>query len=125
MEQAKTSCQNCGASADPAFDKCPFCESSLPGVGAGNYTDEELITEASLWVGRCSQPTFTLHDESTEQTTVLKKGDIVGHANKYLNLLMAKSVHTPDLSPIVSDLRSQLDKNRMRSDKNEKYYGLF
>jgi len=124
-------CISCGAQNDVIFSNCMFCKTSLPTVDQNSITNEELVMKASEWIGKVSEgeiwiedtsPKTGLHKLIGENKKLLSTGEMIGFAEKYLNLLAIRGTSNPTLSVTYQGLRDKLDKNSKKGSK-KKIYG--
>jgi hypothetical protein len=118
-------CPSCGAQNDVIFTNCMFCKSSLPRVDENSITNDELVMKASEWVGKSSEPMLIMQGPHANEWTgkgivKMMQAEIIGNAEKYLNLLQIRATSNPTLSITYLGLRDKLDKN-VKSGKKKKY----
>lgn len=116
-------------SNDVIFTNCMFCKTSLPTVDENAITNDELVMKASEWVGKSSEPMLVMQGPNANEWTgkgivKMMQAEIIGNAEKYLNLLAVRATSNPTLSVTYQGLRDKLDKNS-KSGKKKKMYPLF
>lgn len=117
-------CSSCGAQNDVIFTNCMFCNTSLPIVDENSITNDELVMKASEWVGKSSEPMLVIQgpeaNEWTGKGTVrMMQAEIIGNAEKYLNLLEIRAITNPTLSVTYKGLRDKLAKNSDSGSKKK------
>lgn len=119
-------CPSCGASNDPIFTNCMFCETRLPFKDINSIDEEELLSNCVKWVSKfetlvidpdllatakqkdklANNPMGKLMELGmTKDSISLSK--IKSTTEKYLNLFEVKSQNSPSLKQKVSDLRKR------------------
>ena len=125
---ATKECPSCGAQNDVIFTNCMFCKTSLPTVDENAITNDELVMKASEWVGKSSEPMLVMQGPDANEWTgkgivKIMQAEIIGNAEKYLNLLAVRATSNPTLSIIYQGLRDKLDKNS-KSGSKKKVLGI-
>jgi hypothetical protein len=121
---ATKECPSCGAQNDVIFTNCMFCKTSLPKVDENAITNDELVMKASEWVGKSSEPMLVMQGPNANEWTgkgivKMMQAEIIGNAEKYLNLLAVRATSNPTLSVIYQGLRDKLDKNSKSGSKKK------
>jgi hypothetical protein len=117
---ATKECSSCGAHNDVIFTNCLFCKNSLPKVDENAITNEDLVMKASEWVGRSSELVLEIQNPNKNFWTGkgivrMKQSEVIGNAEKYLNLLAIRATSNPTLSITYNGLKDKLDKNSKSS----------
>lgn len=125
---ATKECPSCGAQNDVIFTNCMFCKTSLPKVDENAITNDELVMKASEWVGKSSEPMLVMQGPNANEWTgkgivKMMQAEIIGNAEKYLNLLAVRATSNPTLSVTYQGLRDKLDKNS-KSGSKKKVLGI-
>lgn len=121
---ATKECPSCGAQNDVIFTNCMFCKTSLPTVDENAITNDELVMKASEWVGKSSEPMLVMQGPDANEWTGkgivrMMQAEIIGNAEKYLNLLAVRATSNPTLSVTYQGLRDRLDKNSKSGSKKK------
>jgi|TARA_B110000114_G_C14975404_1_gene350269 hypothetical protein len=121
---ATKECTSCGAQNDVIFTNCMFCKTSLPTVDENAITNDELVMKASEWVGKSSEPMLVMQGPNANEWTgkgivKMMQAEIIGNAEKYLNLLAVRATSNPTLSITYQGLRDKLDKNSKSGSKKK------
>jgi hypothetical protein len=121
---ATKECPSCGAQNDVIFTNCIFCKSSLPQVDTNSITNDELVMKASEWVGKSSEHILVIQGPNANEWTGkgivrMMQGEIIGNAEKYLNLLSIRTTANPTLGVLYQNLRLTLD-NNLKKAKSKK-----
>jgi len=121
---ATKECPSCGAQNDVIFTNCMFCKTSLPTVDENSITNDELVMKASEWVGKSSEPELVMQGPNANEWTGkgivrMMQAEIIGNAEKYLNLLAVRATSNPTLAVIYQGLRDKLDKNTKSGSKKK------
>lgn len=121
---ATKECSSCGAQNDVIFTNCMFCKTSLPTVDEDAITNDELVMKASEWVGKSSEPELVMQGPNANEWTgkgivKMMQAEIIGNAEKYLNLLAVRATSNPTLSITYQGLRDKLDKNSKSGSKKK------
>ncbi len=121
---ATKECPSCGAQNDVIFTNCMFCKTSLPTVDENAITNDELVMKASEWVGKSSEPMLVMQGPDANEWTGkgivrMMQAEIIGNAEKYLNLLAVRATSNPTLSVTYQGLRDKLDKNSKSGSKKK------
>ena len=121
---ATKECTSCGARNDVIFTNCMFCKTSLPTVDENAITNDELVMKASEWVGKSSEPMLVMQGPNANEWTgkgivKMMQAEIIGNAEKYLNLLAVRATSNPTLSITYQGLRDKLDKNSKSGSKKK------
>lgn len=119
---ATKECPSCGAQNDVIFTNCMFCKTSLPTVDENAITNDELVMKAGEWVGKSSEPMLVMQGPDANEWTGkgivrMMQAEIIGNAEKYLNLLAVRATSNPTLSVTYQGLRDKLDKNSKSGSK--------
>lgn len=117
-------CSSCGAQNDVIFTNCMFCNTSLPIVDENSITNDELVMKASEWVGKSSEPMLVIQGPEANEWTGkgivrMMQAEIIGNAEKYLNLLEIRAITNPTLSVTYKGLRDKLAKNSDSGSKKK------
>ena len=121
---ATKECSSCGAQNDVIFTNCTFCKTALPQVDQNSISNEDLIMKASEWVGKSSEPMLIIQGPDSNQWTGkgivnIMQAEIIGNAEKYLNLLAVRAMANPTLAITYQDLRIKLEKNSKSGSKKK------
>lgn len=121
---ATKECPSCGAQNDVIFTNCMFCKTSLPAVDENSITNDELVMKASEWVGKSSEPMLVMQGPNANEWTGkgivrMMQAEIIGNAEKYLNLLAVRATSNPTLAVTYQGLRDRLDKNSKSGSKKK------
>lgn len=121
---ATKECPSCGAQNDVIFTNCMFCKTSLPTVDEDSITNDELVMKASEWVGKSSEPMLVMQGPNANEWTGkgivrMMQAEIIGNAEKYLNLLAVRATSNPTLAVTYQGLRDKLDKNTKSGSKKK------
>lgn len=121
---ATKECSSCGAQNDVIFTNCMFCKTSLPTADENAITNDELVMKASEWVGKSSEPMLVMQGPDANEWTGkgivrIMQAEIIGNAEKYLNLLAVRATSNPTLSVTYQGLRDKLDKNSKSGSKKK------
>ena len=108
-------CSSCGAQNDVIFGICLFCKKPLPQLNDTLITNEELVMSASDWVARTSEmfliiKTSEYNEWSGKGMIRISHGEIIGYAEKYMNLLKLRSINNPQLFELYKELREKQNK---------------
>ena len=117
-------CSSCGAQNDVIFTNCMFCKTSLPTVDVNSITNDELVMKASEWVGKSSEPMLVMQGPDANEWTgkgivKMMQAEIIGNAEKYLNLLEVRATSNPTLKVTYQGLRDKLEKNSKSGSKKK------
>lgn len=121
---ATKECPSCGAQNDVIFTNCMFCKTSLPKVDENSITNDDLVMKASEWVGKSSEPMLVMQGPNANEWTgkgivKMMQAEIIGNAEKYLNLLAVRATSNPTLAVTYQGLRDKLDKNSKSGSKKK------
>lgn len=122
-------CPKCGAPREPILSQCAFCKTAFPDKEFKQMSDEELIGNATEWVGRCKLKFY--YPESGKSVfsvpKMLLNEDIQAIAQKYIDLLEIRSSTSAVLSGHVSVLKTRLDQNVKYQKQNYRFIviGIF
>lgn len=127
-------CPSCGAKNDMMFTNCIYCNTPLPQIEMDN---DELVSNASEWIGRLSgsnQSDIRIQIEYASgqninmgktKFKVLSFAEVVGYAEKYLNLLELRSYENLQLKNLTERLKHRFDRNLDGAKKKHKNELLF
>lgn len=119
---ATKECPSCGAQNDVIFTNCMFCKTSLPPTNFDEISNEDLVMKASEWVGKSKEHTIDLGKDMPNRKfgtiAIMKHGEILGNAEKYLNVLALRSISNNALSIVYIDLKEKLKENSEKGAKN-------
>jgi len=131
---ATKECPSCGAQNDVIFTNCMFCKTALPNVDINAISNDDLVMNASEWVGkidginkfrgvRISLDVSTginkLFGESNYKYISYSK--VIGFAEKYLNILSLRATNNDSLNLIYNNL---LEKYNLFVRRAKKKYRL-
>jgi hypothetical protein len=122
---ATKECPSCGSQNDVIFTNCMFCKTSLPFLDLNSISNDELVMKASEWVGRSSESFFILkspdaNEWSGKGIVRIMQAEILGNAEKYLNLLGVRATTNPTLSIIYQGLNHKLEKYSRDAKRKQK-----
>ena len=108
-------CPSCGAQNDLIFTNCLFCKTSLPSANINEIPNDELIMKASEWVGKSSEHILVIKGPNADEWTgkgivTMMQGEIVGNAEKYLNLLSVRAISNEAMNSVYQNLRLTFEK---------------
>jgi hypothetical protein len=97
----------------------------LPNVNIDSLTNDELVMKASEWVGKASSASLIMQSKNSNQWTgkgfvKMQRAEIIGNAEKYINLLAVRATSNTTLSLLYQDLRAKLDKNKKVGSRKTK-----
>ena len=114
-------CPSCGAKNDVIFTNCMFCKSSLPSMDLNSLTNDDLIMNASEWVAKTADSVLVIDnpnakglDKAFGGQKFMQRPEIIGNAEKYLNLLAVRATSNPTLAIVYQDLKFKLEKNQKK-----------
>jgi hypothetical protein len=120
-------CPSCGAQNDIIFTNCIFCKTSLPQTDLNALSNDDLVMKASEWVAKTADsflivdnPNAKGLDKALGGQKYMQRPELIGNAEKYINLLAVRSTSNPTLSVVYHDLKAKLDKNRKRISSTSK-----
>tara|TARA_Y100000385_G_C12931041_1_gene566778 strand:+ start:179 stop:859 length:681 start_codon:yes stop_codon:yes gene_type:complete len=121
---ATKECFSCGAQNDVIFTNCVFCKTSLPTLDDNSLTNDELVMKSSEWIGKSSEPMLVMQGPNANEWTGkgivrMMQAEIIGNAEKYLNLLEIRATSNPTLKVTYQGLRDKLDKNSKSGSKKK------
>lgn len=121
---ATKECTSCGSQNDVIFTNCIFCKTALPQVDQNSISNEDLIMKASEWVGKSSEPMLVIEGPDKNEWTgkgivKIMQAEIIGNAEKYLNLLAVRAMTNPTLAITYQDLKIKLEKNSKSGSKKK------
>lgn len=122
---ATKECPSCGAQNDIIFTNCIFCKTALPQIDPNSISNDELIMMASEWVGKSCEASLVIHGPDANEWTgkgivIMMQGEIVGNAEKYLNLLAIRSTSSPTLGVLYQNLKSTLVNNLKQANSTRR-----
>jgi len=116
---ATKECPSCGAQNDIIFTNCIYCKTALPNVDISSISNEDLVMNASEWIGKTNENFIIIkgpkaNDWTGKDVVSMKHGEIIGNAEKYLNLIAVRASTNPALNSIYQDLKTKLETNSKR-----------
>jgi len=125
-------CPNCGASNDPVFANCMFCNTPLIKVELSTLSSESIIENCGLWIGRLAGADFEgIHITTGEKGmfkqnhVLLSLGEVKGNVDRYLILLETRVISNPNLEGVLQRLNERYKealKNCKSNSKNSKVF---
>ncbi|MEI7596983.1 MAG: hypothetical protein WCK02_14640 [Bacteroidota bacterium] len=129
---AENICPNCGASNDPVFANCLFCNTQLIKVELSTLSSEAIIENCGLWIGRLAGANSEegvrlstgekgLLSDKFHQLTI---GEVKGYVDKYMILLETRTIGNPSLEGILNRMNERYKDAVESFKKNTKNYWL-
>jgi hypothetical protein len=125
---AENICPNCGASNDPVFASCLFCNTPLIKAELSTLSTETIIENCGLWIGRLSgadpEGVELKKDQNNHVVQKISIEEVKGYVGQYMILLETRAFSNPNLEGVLHRLNDRYGEASKNFQKNTKNYWL-